>query len=135
MRKLLIGAVLALGLGAQAGAQSAETEIQGVISGQIEAFQADDFVTAFDFASPSIQGLFGTPENFGRMVMNGYPMVWRPADVRFAQLSERAGRLYQTVLVTDQSGQLHLLEYEMVRTEEGWEINGVQFQRPGALGA
>lgn len=60
-----------------------DTKIQNVIAAQIEAFQQDDFQTAFTFASPKIQMLFGSPENFGKMVQNGYPMVWRPSDVTF----------------------------------------------------
>ena len=55
-----------------------------MISKQIEAFKADDFDTAFSFASPMIQRMFGSASTFGEMVQNGYPMVWRPAEVRFS---------------------------------------------------
>ena len=58
-------------------------DVQAIINGQIEAFQKDDFAAAFTYASPSIRSMFGTPENFGKMVQRGYPMVWRPKDVRF----------------------------------------------------
>lgn len=135
MRKLLLAAGIWAAMAAMSPAQTADVDIRGVISRQFDAFQADDFVTAFTFASPAIQGLFQTPERFGEMVRRGYPMVWRPAKVDFSGLSERGGRMYQSVLVTDQQGKLHLLEYEMIRTEDGWEINGVQFKQPGALGA
>jgi hypothetical protein len=133
--KWLAGALLAVAIGAQAAAQSTEESIRSVISNQFAAFQQDDFETAFTFASPMIQGMFGTPERFGQMVRQGYPMVWRPADVDFAALDRRGGKTYQNVLVTDQAGVLHLLEYEMVQTEDGWEINGVYFKRPGGAGA
>ena len=46
------------------------------INGQIEAFQRDDFNAAFSYASPGIQGIFGTAERCGQMVRNGYPTVW-----------------------------------------------------------
>jgi len=133
--KRFAAVLLAMTLAGQAAAQSTEESIRSVISSQFSAFQQDDFDTAFTFASPMIQGMFGTPERFGDMVRNGYPMVWRPADVDFAALDRRGGRMYQNVLITDQAGQLHLLEYEMVRTEDGWEINGVYFKRPGGAGA
>ena len=79
MRNWLIGAAFAVSMTGAAWAQG--TEIEGVIGNQIEAFKADNFVEAFEFASPNIRGMFRTPENFGRMVTQGYPMVWRPAEV------------------------------------------------------
>jgi hypothetical protein len=87
-----------------------EGEIRGVISDQITAFQANDFETAFGFASATIKRLFGTPENFGRMVREGYPMVYRPADVRFLQLEDRRGGKSQRVMLRDASGAMHVLE-------------------------
>ena len=116
-------------------AQQEELDIRQVIQQQFDAFQVDDFATAFTFASPMIEQMFGTPERFGQMVRDGYPMVHRPAHVEFTDLVERGGRLYQNVLIQDAAGVLHLLEYEMIETSQGWEINGVRFKRPGALGA
>ena len=84
MRRGLLGAVLLAALGSGAGAQDAQGAIREVISDQIAAFEADDFATAFGFASPAIREMFGTPDRFGRMVREGYPMVWRPGGVRFA---------------------------------------------------
>jgi hypothetical protein len=109
--------------------------IQGTIQSQIDAFQKDDFATAFSFASPSIQGLFGTAENFGLMVRQGYPMVWRPADVRMMELREVAGNLWQRVMVTDRGGRTYLLDYMMVLTNEGWQINAVQLLPSVGVGA
>ena len=68
-----------------------ETDIQAVISQQIAAFQQDDFEQAFTYASPNIQGFFGTSERFGQMVTSGYPMVHRPDAVRYLELREIAG--------------------------------------------
>ncbi|MEL7012862.1 MAG: DUF4864 domain-containing protein [Pseudomonadota bacterium] len=113
------------------GAVKANDDIKSVISSQIDAFLQDDFVSAFDFASPMIQGMFGTPERFGNMVRNGYPMVWRPADVEFLSVDERGGALIQNVMIKDASGKLFLLEYEMIESENGWLINGVRVQEAG----
>ena len=90
-----------------------EGEIQSVISSQIEAFQQDDFDQAFSFASPNIQGFFGNSERFGQMVQNGYPMVHRPDSVRYLELREIAGNLWQQVMITDGNGVIHLLDYQM----------------------
>ncbi len=124
MRRLLLAVSLSAGLASGVFAQS--DEIEANISAQIQAFRADDFATAFTFASPNIQRLFGDPENFGIMVRRGYPMVWRPADVRFLELREIGGALWQKVMITDGNGRVHLLDYQMIRQENGWKINGVQ---------
>jgi len=81
MRQLLF--ILACCVGLVGPAQAQSDEIKAVIGNQIEAFLADDFATAFTFASPMIREIFRTPENFGSMVRNGYPMVWRPAEIRY----------------------------------------------------
>ncbi|MCA0908562.1 DUF4864 domain-containing protein [Ruegeria marisrubri] len=124
MRRFLLAVSLSVGLGSGAFAQNAEIEAN--ISAQIQAFKADDFATAFTFASPSIQRLFQNPDNFGAMVRNGYPMVWRPSDIRFLELREIAGALWQKVMITDANGRVHILDYQMIPLEDGWKINGVQ---------
>jgi hypothetical protein len=117
---VLLSAVLALPATAQ------EEPIQNTIQNQIDAFQADDFAKAFTFASPNIKQMFGTPENFGAMVKNGYPMVYRPSSVEMQELRDVAGNLWQKVRVVDQSGAAWFLDYMMVETPEGWQINAVQ---------
>lgn len=112
-----------------------EPAIEGTIQSQIEAFQADDFEGAFTFASPNIQTLFRSPDNFGSMVRNGYPMVWRPDELRFLELREIAGSLWQKVLIRDGAGTVHILDYQMIETPDGWRINGVQLLRAPDVGA
>lgn len=111
-----------------------EPGIEATIRAQIGAFLADDFGTAFTFASPMIQGMFGTSERFGQMVRNGYPMVWRPGEVRFLELRETGGALWQKVLIRDQAGRLHVLDYQMIPGEGGWRINGVQILQAPDVG-
>lgn len=133
MRKWMIGAALASVMAGAGFAQ--DSEIQGVISSQIEAFKADDFAQAFEFAAPNIQGMFRTPQNFGRMVTQGYPMVWRPSEVTYLELRQEGGRYLQKVQIVDAEGRLHLLEYGMTETPEGWKINGVQLLESVGLSA
>lgn len=136
MRQLLLSLVLLCLPVLSAQAQEARNPaIETVIQQQFDAFRAEDVGTAFSFASPNIKGMFGTPENFGRMVRNGYPMVWRPAEVQFLDLRRVAGNLWQRVMVTDQAGRTHLLDYQMVETGQGWQINGVQILPQAGVGA
>jgi hypothetical protein len=109
--------------------------IQTTIQNQFNAFLQDDVATAFTFASPTIKGMFGTAEQFGQMVQQGYPMVWRPADVKYLELRNVAGNLWQRVMVTDQAGRVHMLDYQMIETPEGWQINGVQLLPSAGVGA
>ena len=85
--------------------------------------------------SPTIKRLFGDPGNFGMMVQRGYPMVWDNADVRFLDLREIAGNLWQQVMIRDANGGLHMLDYQMIETEDGWQINAVQLLPAPDVGA
>lgn len=123
-------------LAAPAGAQEpGDPGITTTIQSQFDAFLNDDVTTAFTFASPTIKGLFGTAERFGQMVRNGYPMVWRPAEVRYLELRRVAGNLWQRVMVTDAAGRVHMLDYQMISTPEGWQINAVQLLPDAGVGA
>jgi hypothetical protein len=124
MRNGLFSVMLAAVLALPAMAQ--EQPIQSTIQSQIDAFRSDDFSGAFTFASRNIKEMFGTPENFGAMVREGYPMVYRPSDVQMMDLREVAGNLWQRVRITDQGGKPWFLDYMMVETPEGWKINAVQ---------
>lgn len=131
MRRGFLAVVLSLA--AAFGAQAQDADIRATIQNQFDAFKADDFATAFTFASPGLQSLFQTPQNFGRMVTQGYPMVWRPAQVTYLELRDQEGTFFQTVEIKDAEGRVHYLEYRMQQTPEGWRINGVQIlDAPGA---
>lgn len=107
----------------------ADDAARQVISDQIAAFQQDDFEAAFTYASPMIKGIFGTPQRFGQMVRDGYPMVWRPSDVEFLEAEQIGKALVQDVLIRDAEGVLYEVEYEMIQGEDGWKINGVRVKR------
>ena len=112
-----------------------EQDIQSVINDQITAFRADDFETAFTYASPSIRMMFQTPERFGEMVRDGYPMVHRPQSYVFEELREVGGSKLQNVLIEGQDGFYYVAEYDMVRTGQGWKIRGVRIFRTEGVGA
>jgi len=130
MRQLFLTALMVLALSLPVRANDA---VQKVISDQIAAFLEDDVETAFTFASPTIRQLFGTPERFGRMVRQGYPMVWRPAEVTWLDAERRGRELWQSVLIRDGAGALHVLDYHMIPGADGWKINAV-YLRPAPPG-
>lgn len=128
MRRLIAVLVLLVPWGFSAAAAEKD-RITSVIAAQIEAFRAEDYGRAFEYASPSIRSLFGTAETFGDMVERGYPMVVGPKDVRYLDLREVAGSQWQRVLIRDRNGLLHLLDYQMVERGSDWKINAVQILR------
>lgn len=110
-------------------------DIEATIAGQFDAFRAGDVAEAWRYASPNIQRLFGSADNFGAMVEQGYPMVWAPGAVDFIDLQSFGGVLVQRVQVIDAAGNVHYLGYQMIETESGWKINGVQVLPPPAVAA
>ena len=128
MRVLIFGILLSIfALTVQA---EPKEDIQTTIRSQLEALKNDDFVTAFTYASPSIKSMFQTPENFGRMVRGGYPMVWRYEDFVFLENKATADGRSQDVQITDLKKTVHYLRYFMTKTPNGWKIAGVQFLNP-----
>lgn len=132
MRGFLTIVTLALLAGPVAAQDAA---IRQTIESQLDAFRAHDTTRAFSYASPMIKGIFGTPDNFGAMVEQGYPMVWQPGPAQMLELRNVAGNLWQRVMITDGAGQSYLLDYMMVETAEGWQINAVQLLPQQGVGA
>mgnify|MGYP000090575094 CR=1 FL=1 len=125
MKTLVITAAAILLMALPARADEAARQ---VISDQIAALQQDDFETAFTFASPTIRRIFGGPDQFGQMVQNGYPMVLRPAEIRFLGSEQTNMGLRQGVMIRDLQGVLHQLDYAMVPGPDGWKIDGVRIR-------
>ena len=101
--------------------------IKKTIEDQIAAFKLDDFETAFGFATPFLKEKFGSAENFGKMVRNGYPMVWRPSKVIFLGNERYHHGLAQVVQIVDAKGRSHYLRYYMIEFDGMWRIGGVEF--------
>lgn len=110
---------------------------QTIITGQLEAFRADDGVRAYSYAAPMIRQIFPTPDNFMAMVQKGYPPVYRPQSYRFgkAELSA-SGRPIQRVTIEGPDGITYEAIYTMERQPDGtWQINGCALVRAPELGA
>lgn len=117
-----------------ADADLSSLSMQEVIGRQLDAFNARDIDLAWQFASPMIRSLFGTPQNFGTMVNRAYPMVWDNSATRFVATRQSDAVTFQQVMVQDTNGKLHLLEYAMIKTSDGWKIDGVFLLPPPDVG-
>ena len=99
--------------------------VQRVIQAQLNAFAADDEKRAFSYAAPGIRKQFGNAENFMAMVRQGYPMVYRPANVVFQKPAIVNGMLVQAVVFSDLSGDEWVATYRMQRQKnKAWLIDG-----------
>ena len=129
---LTLPVLLVLTLGAPAPAHADEAleaadrqAIRSVIEAQLAAFQADDGATAFGFASPAIQEMFGDPASFLAMVRTSYMPVYRPREVRFQGLILHQGEPVQLVLLVGPDLEVVTAYYAMQKQSDGqWRING-----------
>lgn len=134
MRLIFLAVVsLALSFGAARGLAENNAElgaadreaIRRVISQQLDAFQRDDEIEAFSYASPSIQAQFKTPAEFMRMVRSGYEAVYRPRSTRFLEAFVLDGQIVQPLEVVAPDASLVVAYYLMERQREGvWRIAG-----------
>ena len=130
---LPIFVAMAICLGGMARAGNADFE--SIISRQIEAFGNADGATAFGFASPALQQLFQTPDNFMSMVRRGYAAVYAPRRFSFSGTETDAqGRPVQLVEVVDKDGRVWTARYTFEKQPDGtWRIAAVTLEKaPGA---
>ncbi len=104
--------------------------IRAVIEDQLAAFQRDDAIAAFAYASPNIQSRFGTPEDFMRMVRTTYRPVYRPREVEFRDILTFEETPIQRVYVVGPNGESVVALYVMQRQNDGtWKVDGCYLVR------
>lgn len=118
-----------------ARAQEQAQAIRDVIASQLEALSANDLERAYSHASPLIQGKFPSPEIFGRMVREGYPVIWRPSRYQMQALLQTGRGPVQSVLLEDGAGRQFEAFYEMVPLNGVWRINGVYLRELPGVGS
>ena len=137
LRKALGAALIAMALAGPArGEEPAGADAaRAVIQSQLDAFRREAVEDAYQYAAPNIQRIFPTPEVFGRMVRNGYPMVWDPAQTEFLSAEPRGDLIIQRLRFVDQAGRPFIAEYAMALVEGTWRIAGVEIKEDTSFGA
>ena len=130
-----LGPVGGLATAAEAPLAPADSQaIHDVISDQLDAFRHDDGARAFSYASPMIQGKFGSADIFMQMVKTGYTPVYRSHDVQFQGLIVEDGVPIQRVRMIGPDGLPVIVIYMMQRQPDGtWKINGVMMTQSDDL--
>ena len=114
-----------------------KSAFQGIITGQIEAFRAEDGARAYSYAAPMIRQAFPNPDIFMNMVRQGYQPVYRPQSFTFGAAGFSAsGRPTQRVTVVGPDGITYEAIYTMERQPDGtWQISGCAIVRAPDVGA
>jgi len=107
---------------------------KAVIQSQLSAFEEKAVESAYEYAAPNIQRIFPNPEVFGRMVREGYPMVWNPSETSFLDAERRGETIVQRLRIIDQAGAPFIAEYTMVQVDGKWRIAGVQIKKDESYG-
>ena len=135
----LLAVFMLLAAPVRAESLSAEDKsaFESIISGQIDAFRAEDGARAYSYAAPMIKQIFPTPEVFMDMVRKGYQPVYRPQSFTFGEAGFSAsGRPIQKVTIVGPDGLTYEAIYTMERQPDGsWQINGCAIVRAPDLGA
>lgn len=137
LMRVLAAAFVGLALLGPASAQepAGADEARAIVQSQLNAFQNEAVDEAYGFAAPNIRRMFPTPEVFGRMVREGYPMVWNPADTEFLQAFPRGAMIVQRLRIVDQKGVPYIAEYALMKVDGEWRIAGVEIKKDKSYGA
>ena len=124
-------------LSAQTVSDAEAREFQRIITGQLDAFNANDGAGAYGYAAPTIRRMFPTPEIFMSMVMKGYPPIYRRQSYSFGRIgNEMGGAPTQHVTIIDLNGKVWTAFYAMERQPDGsWKIVGCQLVEAPAADA
>lgn len=108
---------------------------QGVITGQIEAFRANDAAGAFQFAAAPFQTAFPNAEAFlATIIGSGYgPIADSTSHTfgSFTKLDERS--VAQEVMLTGKDLSRFEAIYVLTEEEIGWRVSGVQLAKTPGL--
>jgi Domain of unknown function (DUF4864) len=92
---------------------------------QLAAFRRDDWVSAYAFASSSIQAQFG-PDGFRAMVTQGYAPIARSRTATVSRVEALGGQHgLVEVRVEGENGETIDALYELVEERGAWRVNGV----------
>lgn len=124
LRSVILASVL-VGAASAAALEAGDSErMRSLVDRQIEAFRADGGARAFSMASPTLQGMFGSPERFMAMVREAYRAVYRPRSYTFGEVRDGTAGPELSVLIEDGDGVDWTAIYSFERQADGsWAIS------------
>jgi hypothetical protein len=101
------------------------TAIRKVIGDQLVALKAGDGAKAMTYAAPGIREQFGTPENFMRMVREGYSPLLNARRTQFLDGAVIEDAVVQPLRLVLPDDSVLVALYQMQRQSNGeWRIGG-----------
>jgi hypothetical protein len=101
------------------------TLIRKVIDDQLQALKAGDGVKAMTYAAPGIREQFGTPDNFMRMVRDGYGALLTARRTQFLEGAVIEEVIVQPLRLVLPDDTVQVALYQMQRQPDGqWRISG-----------
>jgi uncharacterized protein DUF4864 len=105
--------------------QSDWTAIRKVIGDQLAALKAGDAAKAMTYAAPGIREQFGTPENFMRMVRDGYSALLDARRTQFLDGAVIEDAVVQPLRLILPDETVLVALYQMQKQSNGqWRIGG-----------
>lgn len=112
---------------ARAAESGERAATQAIIEAQLAAFSQDESAKAFSYASPDIQRLFESAENFMQMVKSNYRVVYRHTQVKFLTFQGNELFAQHTVQMVDENNSLWTVLYTLEKVKDGsWRISSCQ---------
>ena len=120
-----------------ANAAPMSDEWQATITGQVEAFHAQDGAAALGFAGSGFKARFTDPASFLQAIRDwGYAAIMESSSHSFGAYQViDADHVLQLVTFTGPDQVIYRAVYQLVREPEGWRIAGVQMMKTGGMGA
>jgi hypothetical protein len=129
--------ILMMFAAAPANAAPMSDEWQAIITGQVEAFHAQDGNAALGFAGTGFKARFTDPSAFLQAIRDwGYAAIMDSHSHSFGayQLIDQ-DHVLQLVDFLGPDQAIYQAVYQLVREPDGWRIAGVQMMKTGGMGA
>jgi hypothetical protein len=99
--------------------------IRQVVGNQLKALKSGNGRHALGYATPAIRAQFGTPDNFLRMVRNGYAPLLEARSTQFLQGAVIDGTAFQAMRLVLPDNAVLVALYQMEKQSDGrWRIAG-----------
>lgn len=132
MRLLSILTIVIAGLVSMPARADVTSDAQAIIRSQTDAFERGDATTAWSYASPAIQGIFGQADLFMGMVKQSYPPIVRHKSFEFGKTRIDGDSVEQDVRIVDDEGVPWEALYMLAKQPDGgWKITGCTLKAVG----
>ncbi len=105
------------------------SDLQGVITRQLDAFDHGDAEAAEKFAAPGIQQRFPEPGKFLDMVRSNYGALIHPKSTQFMELTPSPHGPLQRLTVVAADGTVWSAIYAFERVDGQWRISGCGIEK------